>query len=63
MRLSRAVPFLAATLLAATLGGPGPASAGTTTDQILAPCASAIFSTAAVCALPCAASASATLLT
>ncbi|MGW6475011.1 tannase/feruloyl esterase family alpha/beta hydrolase [Streptomyces nigra] len=33
MRLSRAVPFLAATLLAAALGGPGPASAATGTGQ------------------------------
>ncbi|MGV9573144.1 tannase/feruloyl esterase family alpha/beta hydrolase [Streptomyces nigra] len=33
MRLSRAVPFLAAALLAATLGGPGPASAATGTGQ------------------------------
>ncbi|MEV8086880.1 tannase/feruloyl esterase family alpha/beta hydrolase [Streptomyces nigra] len=33
MRLSRAVPFLAAALLAATLGGPGPASAATGTEQ------------------------------
>ncbi|MGW2337024.1 tannase/feruloyl esterase family alpha/beta hydrolase [Streptomyces sp. NPDC001685] len=33
MRLSRAVPFLAAILLAATLGGPGPASAETAGEQ------------------------------
>ncbi|MGV9234854.1 tannase/feruloyl esterase family alpha/beta hydrolase [Streptomyces nigra] len=33
MRLSRAVPFLAAALLAAALGGPGPASAATGTGQ------------------------------
>lgn len=33
MRLSRAVPFLAAALLAAALGGPGPASAATGTEQ------------------------------
>ncbi|KAB2971446.1 tannase/feruloyl esterase family alpha/beta hydrolase [Streptomyces sp. SS1-1] len=33
MRLSRAVPFLAATLLAAALGGPGPASAATGGEQ------------------------------
>ncbi|MFJ6929383.1 tannase/feruloyl esterase family alpha/beta hydrolase [Streptomyces nigra] len=33
MRLSRAVPFLAAVLLAAALGGPGPASAATGTGQ------------------------------
>ncbi|MFJ4754398.1 MULTISPECIES: tannase/feruloyl esterase family alpha/beta hydrolase [Streptomyces] len=33
MRLSRAVPFFAATLLAAALGGPGPASAATGGEQ------------------------------
>ncbi|MFE5185914.1 tannase/feruloyl esterase family alpha/beta hydrolase [Streptomyces sp. NPDC056628] len=33
MRLTRAVPFLAATLLAAALGGPGPAAAATGGEQ------------------------------